>query len=99
MLIAMAGLPATGKSTLAAALAQALAGIVLNKDEVRARLFPPPVLDYSVEQDDICMAAIYRAAACILRRRPEQVVIVDGRTFSRSEQLDELLAVGASLGE
>jgi predicted kinase len=99
MLIAMTGLPASGKSTLAAVLAQALGGIVLNKDEVRSRLFPPLVLDYSSEQDDICMAAIYRAATCILRHRPRQVVIVDGRTFSRSGQLDELLAVGASLGE
>lgn len=32
MLIAMAGLPGTGKSTLAQHLADACAGIVLNKD-------------------------------------------------------------------
>jgi predicted kinase len=47
MLIAMAGLPASGKSTLAARLASELAGVVLSKDQVRAALFPPPVLDSS----------------------------------------------------
>jgi adenylylsulfate kinase len=39
MLIAMAGLPGTGKSTLANALANALGAAVLNKDRVRAALF------------------------------------------------------------
>ncbi len=36
MLIALAGLPATGKSTLAARLANELGGVVLSKDTVRA---------------------------------------------------------------
>ncbi len=67
MLIAMAGLPGTGKSTLAERLKAELGAVVLNKDEVRAVLFPPPVLDYSAAQDDLCMAAIYAAAAAIIR--------------------------------
>ena len=66
MLIAMAGLPGTGKSTLAAPLASDL-GVLLNKDDVQALLFPPPVLDYSREQDDLVMQAIYAAAADIAR--------------------------------
>ena len=32
---------------LAARLAQELTGVVLCKEQVRAALFPPPVLDYS----------------------------------------------------
>ena len=83
MLIAMAGLPGTGKSTLAAHLAERLGGVVLNKDRVRAALFPPPVLDYSAEQDEITMAAIFQAAAAILRADSRRAVVVDGRTLPR----------------
>jgi adenylylsulfate kinase len=99
MLIAMAGLPATGKSTLAAHLAGALGGVVLDKDRVRAALFPPPVLDYSVQQNDISMAAIFSAAAHILRTFPGQAVLLDGRTFLRSCQVQDLLALAGSLNE
>ena len=53
MLVAMAGLPGTGKSTLARQIAEAIRGVVLCKDIVRATLFPAPVLDYSAEQDEI----------------------------------------------
>jgi predicted kinase len=97
MLIAMAGLPGTGKSTLAAGLSAELGAVVLGKDAVRAVLFPPPVLDYSAEQDDITMTAIYRAAAYILQRSPDRAVILDGRTFLRSDQVRDLLALAASV--
>jgi adenylylsulfate kinase len=99
MLIVMAGLPGTGKSTLAARLAAELGAVVLNKDAVRAALFPPPVLDYSLAQDDLTMAAIYRAAAHILRTRPDIAVILDGRTFLSGYQVRDLLALADSLGE
>jgi adenylylsulfate kinase len=98
MLIAMAGLPGSGKSTLAACLEERLGAAVLDKDRVRAALFPPSVLDYSAEQDDIAMAAIYRAAAAILKADPRQAVILDGRTFLRAGQVRDLLALAASLG-
>lgn len=92
MLIAMAGLPATGKSTVAARLAEELGGVVLNKDIVRLALFPAPVLDYSREQDDFCMAAIFGAAALIRRTLPKAPIIIDGRTFLRAYQVQELFA-------
>src|SRR5690349_10843437 len=95
----MAGLPGSGKSTLAACLAGRLGAVVLDKDRVRAALFPPPVLDYSEEQDEIAMAAIYRAAESILRADPEQVVILVGRTFLRPGQLRPVLDLAASLGQ
>jgi adenylylsulfate kinase len=97
MLIAMAGLPATGKSSLAAGLAHELGAVVLSKDLVRAALFPPPVLNYSAEQDDISMAALFRATASILTTWPQQVVILDGRTFLRSYQVHDLLDLARSL--
>ena len=92
MLIAMAGLPGTGKSTLAARLAEALGGVVLDKDRVRAALFPPPALDYSAAQDGIAVAAIYRAAAHLHTTAPGLAVILDGQTFPRAAHLDDLLA-------
>ena len=79
MLIVMAGLPATGKSALAGRLARELDAVVLNKDLVRAVLFPSPVLDSSTAQDDLCMTAIHQAATLILKTFPKQTVILDGR--------------------
>lgn len=99
MLIAMAGLPASGKSTLAARLAKELNGVVLNKDQVRAVLFPPPVLDYSGAEDEISMDAIFTAAAHVRKKFPQYPVIIDGRTFLRSAQVHDLFALGATLGE
>lgn len=97
MLIIMAGLPGTGKSAVAAALRTALGGVILNKDAVRSVLFPAPVLDYSTAQDDVCMTAIYQATAVILRKLPRQAVIIDGRTFLRSYQIHDVLALADSL--
>jgi predicted kinase len=99
MLIAMAGLPGTGKSTLAVRIAQGFGGVVLSKDEVRATFFPSRVLDYSSEQDDLCMAAIYSAATYILKSNREQTVILDGRTFLRAYQVRTLLDAAASANE
>jgi predicted kinase len=95
----MAGLPGSGKSTVAAGLAKELGAVILDKDRVRAALFPPPVLDYSAAQDDVSMAAIYQAAAVILRADPRRAVVIDGRTFLRPGQVADLLAFAASLGE
>ncbi|MDB5312939.1 MAG: ATP-binding protein [Gemmataceae bacterium] len=99
MLIAMAGLPGTGKSTIAARLAAELGGVVLSKDVVRSALFPPPVLDYTREQDDITVAAIYAAATRILTTARDHPVILDGRTFSRAYQVRDLFAAAQAAGE
>jgi predicted kinase len=95
----MAGLPATGKSTIAARLGKELNAVVLDKDKVRALLFPPPVLNYSRQQDDICMTAIYNAAASILTSLPGRVVILDGRTFLQWYQVEDFFALAASVDE
>lgn len=99
MLTAMAGLPATGKTTLAARLATELGGVVLSKDNVRAALFPALVLDYSQAQDQISMDAIYTAAAHIRQTFPDHPVFIDGRTFLRSSHVHDLFALAASLEE
>jgi predicted kinase len=97
VLIVMAGLPGSGKSTLAARLEQELGAVVLDKDRVRAALFPPRVLDYSAEQDDIGMTAIYQAAGVILKANPNQPVLIDGRTFLRRGQVARLMQFASSV--
>jgi predicted kinase len=99
MLIAMAGLPGSGKTTLATCLASELNGVVLSKDQVRAALFPPPVLDYSTAENEISMAAIFHAAKYIRKSFPQHPVIIDGRTFLRSKQIDDLFALANSLND
>jgi predicted kinase len=99
VLIVMAGLPGTGKSTLALRLADATGGVVLSKDVVRAALFPAPVLDYTAAQDDIAMSAVFAAAKYILQAFSDRPVFLDGRTFSKPGQLVAPLALAAELHE
>ena len=90
LLIALAGLPGTGKSVLARPLAQALPAAVLDKDRVRAGLFPPEEVDYTAQQDDLVMEAIFLAATYLLRKG--RSVILDGRLYARAYQVERLLA-------
>ena len=92
MIIAMAGLPGTGKSTLASALAEELPGVVLNKDVIRAALFPPNEIEYSHRQDDFVFGIMLQVAEHYLQKYRNKHVILDGRTFSRQPQVDILMA-------
>ena len=96
MIVAMAGLPGVGKSTLAHALAGQLGAAVLDKDRIRAGLFPPPHVQYSREQDDFCMDVMYRTAGWLLRRDPSMVVILDGCTYTRASRVLRLRQVAAT---
>jgi adenylylsulfate kinase len=97
MLIAMAGLPGTGKSAIAAALEKRLHALLLSKDDIRAQLFPRETINFSREQDDLCMEVIFVMAKYLLKTDPEQTIIIDGRTFSRSYQVEHLLSRAESL--
>jgi len=92
MLIALAGLPGTGKSRLGRALAAELPGIVLDKDLIRAALFSPGDIEYSTEQDDFCLAIMLQVAGYLLRKDPHKLIILDGRPFARRYQRAELVA-------
>jgi adenylylsulfate kinase len=96
-LIVMAGLPGTGKSTIAQALAQSLAAVVLDKDRIRAALFPATEIEYSTEQDDFCMRIMLQVAGHLLERT-HKWVILDGRTFSRRYQIEEVRGFAQKLG-
>ncbi len=89
LLIAMAGLPGSGKSTLARRLGELLPAVVLDKDTVRAALFPYPEVDYSTRQDDFCFAIVLQTASYLMDKG--RTVIVDGRTFTQRYQVERLL--------
>jgi predicted kinase len=86
MLIAMAGLPGSGKSALARALATRLPAVILDKDPIRAALFPPDEIEYSTQQDDFCIAVMLQVAGYVLGKDPAKYVVLDGRPFARSYQ-------------
>ena len=98
MIVIMAGLPGTGKSTLARALAQFGGGIVLDKDVIRSVLFSPDFVEYSNEQDDFCQSLIVETAGYLLQHHSGLRVFVDGRTFSRTYQLEGVIAAAVKLG-
>ena len=91
MVVILAGLPGTGKSTIARALAQRLPGVVLDKDIIRAALFTPAQVEYSRVQDDFCQDIMLQTAAYLLGRNSSSYVLLDGRTFSRRYQREQVL--------
>jgi predicted kinase len=89
VLIAMAGMPASGKSVLAKELAQALPALVLDKDQVRAALFPPDEIEYSLQQDDFTFGIVLQVAGYLLRKGRN--IILDGRPFAHRHQMDAVV--------
>jgi predicted kinase len=97
MIVLLAGLPGTGKSTLARALAERLNSAILSKDEIRHAIFVPPDVEYSTAQDDFVLRVMLEAAAWILRKDPARFVFLDGRTFSHRYQIDLVLKAAQEL--
>ena len=96
MIVLMAGLPGSGKTTLARELSARLSGAIISKDNIRHALFAPADVEYSVEQDDFCMEIMLETAEYLLRNNPERVIFLDGRTFSRKYQVERVLAFAQS---
>ena len=97
MIVLMAGLPGTGKTTLAQALAARVSGRVLSKDEFRHAIFAPEEIEYSSRQDDFCLQLMLETAGYLLFRNPERVIFLDGRPFSRRYQIETVLNEADSL--
>jgi predicted kinase len=98
MIVIMAGLPGTGKSTVAQSLAQRLSGTVLDKDIIRAALFAPAHVEYSRVQDDFCQEIMLQTAAYLLGKNLSSHVFLDGRTFSRRYQRERVFEFCSQLG-
>ena len=96
--VILAGLPGTGKTTLAEALADRLNGIVLSKDKVRAALFPPGAIDYSSGQNDFCMSVLLMAAQRIAADHKIPFLFLDGRTFSRERHVKQVAEAAHLVG-
>jgi adenylylsulfate kinase len=99
MIILVAGLPGTGKTTLARELASRTQGALLSKDEIRAALFSPEDIKYSVKQDDFVMESMLGAARFLLQNAPTRKIFLDGRTFSRRYQIDRVLKFAGELAQ
>jgi adenylylsulfate kinase len=97
MIVLMAGLPGTGKSTLARELAVQTSGRVLSKDEIRHAIFLPSEIEYSTRQDDYCQRVMLETAAYLLARNPNRMIFLDGRPFSRRYQIENVLHAADSL--
>jgi predicted kinase len=93
----MTGLPGTGKTTMARELARRTQGALLGKDEIRAALFMPEDIEYSVKQDDFVMEVMLYAARYLLQAAPTRNVFLDGRPFSRHYQIDRVLEFAREL--
>ena len=94
-IVMLVGLPASGKSTLAAALLQLIPDSrVLNKDVVRSALFEP--CDYSAAERSIAFSAMLDAARYHLGRG--RVVVLDGLAFPRPGEEEAVAAVVSDTG-
>lgn len=99
MIVLMAGLPGTGKSTLARGLAQRTSGRVLSKDEFRHAILAPEEIEYSTGQDDFCQELMLRTAGYLLSRDPRRIIFLDGRPFSRRYQIENVIAAADTLDQ
>ncbi len=99
MIVMMAGLPGTGKSTLARELAVRASGRVLSKDEIRHAIFQPEEIEYSTRQDDYCLRIMVETAGYLLVRDAGRVIFLDGRPFSRRYQIENVIAAADSIGQ
>ncbi|MFO1107183.1 MAG: AAA family ATPase [Amaricoccus sp.] len=94
----LAGLPGVGKTTLARALASRTGAEVLNRDEMRDALFPDRFRDYGAEQNEVATAALYGVLDYVLRRYAPSLLIVDGKPFSRREEIAAARSLVAAAG-
>jgi predicted kinase len=98
MIVMMAGLPGSGKSALARAVSERVGGVVLDKDLVRARVFAPNEIEYSTRQDDLVVQVMLEEAEFVHRAQPDRTILLDGRPFSKTYQVDAVVEFAERIG-
>ena len=71
---------------------------MLDKDAIRAALFQPGHVEYSVAQDDFCQDIMLKTAAYLVARDLKLPVLLDGRTFSRRYQRERVIEFCQQIG-
>jgi predicted kinase len=97
MIVLMAGLPGSGKTALCRELAVRTGGRVIGKDEVRQALFTADEIEYSTLQDDFCLQVMLEISGFLLQKDQSRSLFLDGRTFSRGYQLDNVIRAAEAL--
>ncbi len=93
LLLAVGGLPGTGKTTVARRLALACGGELIRTDVVRKLLYPQPT--YTPAEVEQVYAEVMRRAVGTLRRG--QYVVIDA-TFQRQSQRDAVEEIARQHG-
>lgn len=88
MIVVLRGVPGSGKSTLARAIAPRLNAVILDKDSLRACVFPGDTVEYTTTQDDFVISLMLQAARYHLERRPRRPIFIDGRVFAVASQVE-----------
>lgn len=97
--VIMIGLPGTGKSSIARALASETGGVLFDKDRLRAALFPEPWIEYSQQQDDFCVEILLQAAGYLLTTpQVPPFIFIDGRVFAFRYQVERVVNWATSAG-
>ena len=82
---------------MARAVAERVGGLVLDKDLIRASVFPSELIEYSTKQDDLVVQRMLDEAEHRLRIQPARVIFLDGRPFSKKYQVDAVVQFAEQL--
>ncbi|AVP97365.1 hypothetical protein C7S18_09235 [Ahniella affigens] len=94
LLIALIGLPGAGKTALAAYLEQRFQVRVVNRDAIRAALFPECA--YTLPEKRAAFQALLLAIE--VNAALGESTVIDGMTFSRRADLEKVAALGERYG-
>jgi predicted kinase len=98
IIIAMAGRPGTGKSTIARGLAAYCNGVVLDKDIIRRTLFPAGCLKSSVDEGSFCLSVMMETARYFFERELKSSVLLDGCAFFLESEIDGVIDAAERMG-
>jgi predicted kinase len=98
-LVIMIGLPGTGKSSIARALALETGDVVFDKHRLRAALFPEPWIDYSQQQNELLCRGTFASRWLSAHRALRAALhFIDGRVFAFRYQVERVLNWGVGAG-